>query len=318
MRSHFLSAKKSFLFPLVLFASGTLFFAQTPFDVEFSADADEEPVIEITEEIDEGISEEIPIETDEEIAEEIAEEIGEEIAEENDEEIGEEIPVETEEEIAEENGEEIPVETEETDDVELDIDTSEEEPHKYEALAMIRYKNTDAVSFRLKASVAPGPYILGTSIAAGYTAFKLIQPFYFGGFIEPHLGFPQKDFPYKYQLNGSEISSPLIVGGKVYFPFGICVYPFQKNIEFFVDIAPGIVMNFLWNTKFGEEAITSRIFTGFYAALRTGITYKNFSVFLEGNYDAVTGFGVSLGVGYSIPISYTTQIEEEAPKSLED
>lgn len=193
----------------------------------------------------------------------------------------------------------------------------EDNKHKYEALAMIRYKNTDAVSFRLKGSVAPGPYILGTSIAAGYTAFKLIQPFYFGGFLESHFGFPQKDFPYKYQLHGSDISSPLIVGGKLYIPFGICVFPFQKNIEFYVDIAPGIVMNMLWNTKFGGDSITSRVFTGFYAAIRTGVTYRNFSVFLEGNYDAVVGFGVSLGIGYNIPISYTMQIEE-APKSLEN
>ena len=195
--------------------------------------------------------------------------------------------------------------------------TAEDGKHKYEALAMIRYKNTDAIGFRIKGSVAPGPYILGTSFAAGYTAYKLIQPFYFGGYLEPHIGFPQKDFPYKYQMNGSDISSPLIVGGKLYVPFGICVFPFQKNIEFFVDIAPGIVVNMLWNTKFGGNAITSKLFTGFYGAIRTGATYKNFSVFLEGNFDAVVGFGVSIGIGYNIPISYTLQIEE-APKSLEE
>ena len=216
----------------------------------------------------------------------------------------------TEEPAAEEPSEPVIPDTEE-------VEAEDENKHKYEALAMIRYKNTDAITFRLKGSVAPGPYILGASFGAGYISYKLIQPFYFGGFMESHIGFPQKNFPYKYQLHGSDISSPLIVGGKLYIPFGICVYPFQQNIEFFVDLAPGIVMNLLWNTKFGGDSITSRVFTGFYGAIKTGASYKNFSVFLEGNYDAVVGFGVSIGISYSIPVSYTTQIEE-APKSLED
>ena len=192
----------------------------------------------------------------------------------------------------------------------------EDEKHLYEALAMIRYKNTDTISFRLKGTVTPGPFILGASFAAGYTAYRIIQPFYFGAFIEPHFGFPQKEFPYKYQLDGSSISSPLITGGKLYMPFGICVYPFQQNIELFVDFAPGIVMNILWNTKFGDQAITSKLFTGFYGALRTGMTYRNFSVYLEGNYDAILGFGFSIGIGYNINLSFERKAGEVW--SLED
>ena len=193
---------------------------------------------------------------------------------------------------------------------------TEDGKHLYEALAMIRYKNSDSISFRLKGTVTPGPYILGASFAAGYTAYRFIQPFYFGGFLEPHVGFPQKDFPYTYSMGGSKISSPLIVGGKIYFPFGICVYPFQKNIELFVDFAPGIVMNMLWNTKF-DNAITSKLYTGFYGSLRTGFTYKNFSVFLEGNYDAILGFGFSIGVGYNINVVFNRTLQEEEP-SLEE
>ncbi|MBO4640430.1 MAG: hypothetical protein J5710_11795 [Treponema sp.] len=193
---------------------------------------------------------------------------------------------------------------------------TEDGKHLYEALAMIRYKNSDTISFRLKGSVTPGPYIWGASFAAGYIAYRFIQPFYFGGFMEPHVGFPQKDFPYTYAMDGATIANPLIIGGKFYFPFGLCVYPFQKNIEFFVDFAPGIVFNMLWNTKF-DNAITSNLYTGFYGALRTGITYKNFSVFIEGNYDAILGFGVSIGIGYNINIIFNKTIEDEDP-SLEE
>lgn len=201
---------------------------------------------------------------------------------------------------------------------EEDIEEEETEDGKklYEALAMIRYKNSDTISFRLKGSVTPGPYILGASFAAGYTAYRFIQPFYFGGFLEPHIGFPQKDFPYKYSLGGSQISSPLIVGGKLYFPFGICVYPFQKNIELFVDIAPGLAFNMLWNTKF-DNAITSKLYTSFYASLKTGATYKNFTAYIEGNYDAILGFGFSIGIGYNLNIIFNKTIQEEDP-SLEE
>ena len=192
---------------------------------------------------------------------------------------------------------------------------SEPEKHEYEALAMIRYKNTDSISFRLKASYIPKPYILGLSISAGYTAYRMIQPFYFGGYLEPHIGIPQKSFPYKYEMEGAAITGPLIIGGKLYAPFGICVFPFQRNIEVFIEIEPGITFDMLWNTKFGKNAITSKLYPAFYAAIRTGATFKGFSAFLEGNYDAVLGFGVSIGIGYSFNLDYTPPSTET--KSLE-
>ncbi len=193
--------------------------------------------------------------------------------------------------------------------------TEEPEKHEYEALAMIRYKNTDSISFRLKASYIPKPYILGLSISAGYTAYRMIQPFYFGGYLEPHIGIPQKSFPYKYEMEGAAITGPLIIGGKLYAPFGICVFPFQRNIEVFIEIEPGITFDMLWNTKFGKNAITSKLYPAFYAAIRTGATFKGFSAFLEGNYDAVLGFGVSIGIGYSFNLDYTPPSTET--KSLE-
>ena len=193
---------------------------------------------------------------------------------------------------------------------------TEEEKHKYEALAMIRYKNTDSINFKLKISYIPKPYILGISFAAGYSAYKLIQPFYFGGYLEPHIGIPQKKFPFKYELDGEAIGGPLIMGGKLYAPFGICVFPFQRNIEVFIEFEPGITFDFLWNAKFGKKSITSKLYPAFYAAIRTGASYKNITVFAEGNYDAILGFGVSLGVGYNFNIQYNTRADDI--NSLED
>ena len=314
MRRHSFFSRKILVFPLI-FLTGALLFGQTPQDdydeleallnsiIQNQEAAEEEPVdiIEIEEDVEQETLVQESVEQEEAPEEETEESTTEETLP----------PDETAEEPADETTA-IPEEQPKQEPA------KEKETHKYEALAMIRYKNNDTVSFRLKGSIAPGPYILGLAFSSGYTAYKLIQPFYFGGFIEPHIGFPQKNFPYKYQMDGSSISSPLIVGGKLYVPFGICVYPFQRNIEFFVDIAPGITMNMLWNRQFGKKSISSRLFTGFYGAIRTGASYKNFSVFLEGTYDAVTGFGVSLGIGYNLPITYTTHLEEEAPKSLED
>ncbi len=187
---------------------------------------------------------------------------------------------------------------------------SEEETRQYEALALIRYKNSDTISFKFKVSYIPKPYILGLSLAAGYTEYKMLQPFYFGGYLEPHLGIPQKDFPFKYEQDGSAISGPLIIGGKLYAPFGICVFPFQQNIEVFVEFEPGITLDMLWNTKFGKKAITSKLYPAFYAAIRTGATYKGFTAFVEGNYDAVLGFGVSIGIGYSFNVNFERQASQ--------
>lgn len=199
----------------------------------------------------------------------------------------------------------------ETDDIETqlidtgseDSDTPEEDTEEYQALAMIRYKNSDAVSIKFKVSYTPKPYILGLNLAAGYTNYRLLQPFYFGGFLETHLGIPQKDiFPFKYQIDGEAIPDPFIAGAKIYAPFGICVFPFQRNIEVFIELDPGVAFNMIWNTKFGKKAVTSKLFPAFYCALKTGATYKGFSLYAEGNYDAVLGFGVSLGIGYNFNI----------------
>ena len=221
-----------------------------------------------------------PFELPEPVAEEVTEQQSEPIAEE------EAQP----EPIAEQQPEEQPEETSE----------ESEEKHTYEALALIRYKNSDTVSFRIKVAYIPKPYILAVSLSAGYTDYKLLQPFYFGAFLEPHVGIPQKEFPYKYEMNGSPISGPLIIGGKLYMPFGICVFPFQENIEFFVELAPGITLNMMWNSKFGNDTITSKLYPAFYGALKTGVAYRGFTFFIEGNYDAILGFGVSAGIGYSI------------------
>lgn len=170
---------------------------------------------------------------------------------------------------------------------------------KNDALTMLRYKDVNTINLRLKTEVIPSPYIIGINFAAGYTDYKLLQPFYFAGYIEPYIGFPQKDFPYQYEMHGEPLSSPKIFGMKIYAPFGICVYPFQKNIEFFVDVSPGIVLNNIWNSKLGKNRITSRCYPAFCAALHAGATYQNVSVFVEGNYDAILGFGFSIGVGYN-------------------
>ncbi len=182
---------------------------------------------------------------------------------------------------------------------------------KYEALAMLRYKNSDTISFKFKVSYIPKPYILGLSLSGGYSCYTMLQPFYFGGYIEPHLGIPQKKFPFTYEQNGKPIPSPLIVGGKIYFPFGICVFPFKKNIEFYAELEPGLALNLLWNTKFGKDAITSKVYPAFYGAFKTGVTYKGFTGFIEGNYDAILGFGFSIGIGYNINVQIFGQKQDE-------
>ena len=221
------------------------------------------------------------------------------------------------ERLYEEEPEETPEEEITEEVLEEEEEQSEEnEKHVYEALALIRYKNTDSINFKLKVSYIPKPYILGVSLSFGFTEYKLIQPFYFGGVLEPHVGFPQKKFPYKYELGGAAINGPLIIGGKLYAPFGICVFPFQENIEFYVEFAPGLSLNMMWDAKFGKDAITSKLYPAFYGALRTGFAYKGFTFFMEGNYDAILGFGVSAGIGYSLNFNVSST-PNYAP-SLED
>ena len=165
-----------------------------------------------------------------------------------------------------------------------------------------QYKKGHEIVFDTGFSILPSPFIVDVSTGIGYKNYSLIQPFYFGGEIEPFLGFPVSDFPYSYSIDGNKIDTPFLVGTKIYIPLGFAIVPYNNDVEFFGEILGGTSLCMLWDRKFGSESITTKIYPSFYVAARVGVGWKFMNVSVRGEYDTILQFSFSANVGFSIKL----------------
>lgn len=168
---------------------------------------------------------------------------------------------------------------------------------KNPAYASIFRKNVNQISAKAGVFIFPSPFSLGISLGASYYNFKLLSPFYFGALGEGFFGFGNKNFPFSYQNDGTDLGNPVLTGGKVLGFFGISVYPFiSNNVEFFADIGLGAEVNLLGNFSIG---VFSNVYPAFSASLKVGAGINNFSAYLEANYSAITDFSFGIGFTYN-------------------
>lgn len=156
----------------------------------------------------------------------------------------------------------------------------------------------------VNASVSPlqDPYTYEISLPIGYKNFSLIKPFYFGGFVEPFIGFPKSDFPYTYKIDGNAVVSPRLIGAKIYAPIGFSIRPLKNSLTIYSDINLGLSLNSLWNEKVGTNFIASKIYPSFYGALKIGAMWRFLNLNLVGSYDGITNLSIAAELGFSISI----------------
>ena len=165
-----------------------------------------------------------------------------------------------------------------------------------------QYKKGHEIVIDTGFSILPSPFIVDVSAGIGYKNYSLIQPFYFGGEIEPFIGFPVSDFPYNYKIKGNDIPSPFLIGAKIYIPVGFAIVPFNNDVEFFGEILGGTSLCALWDRKFGSESITTKIYPSLYVAARVGVGWKFMNVSVRGEYDTILRFSFSTNVGFNIKL----------------
>mgnify|MGYP002852555920 CR=1 FL=1 len=165
-----------------------------------------------------------------------------------------------------------------------------------------QYKKGHEILIDTGFSILPSPYVVDVSVGVGYKNYDLIQPFYFGGEIEPFLGFPVSGFPYDYSIGTNSIDSPFLIGTKLYIPVGFAIVPYNNDVEFFGEILGGTSLCMLWDRQFGSESITTKIYPSMYVAARVGVGWKFMNVSVRGEYDTILNFSFSVNAGFSIKL----------------
>lgn len=164
------------------------------------------------------------------------------------------------------------------------------------------YKQGHEIVADTSFSILPSPYVVDVSLGLGYKNYSLIQPFYFGGEIEPFVGFPQDDFPYSYNLGGGSLETPLLLGMKIYAPVGFAIIPFNNDIELFGELLGGTSLCMLWDRRWGDESITTKIHSSLYVAAKVGVGWRFVNLSVRGEYDTILKFSFSMNLGFSVKL----------------
>ena len=166
----------------------------------------------------------------------------------------------------------------------------------------LKYKDGHGLLFNVGFSKLPEPYIFDVYMPIGYRNYDLIKPFYFGGSIEPYIGFPEETFPYKYSQNGYSLGNPKLLGTRFYAPIGFCMYPLKNSFEVYAELNFGLSLNCVWNGKIGTNSVTSTMFPSFYSSAKIGAAWKIANLSICGTYDALYGISFAVEAGIIINI----------------
>ena len=162
------------------------------------------------------------------------------------------------------------------------------------------YKDGHGIIANFGVGMMPNPYSMNIHLTLGYRNYELLKPFYFGGFIEPFMGFPSSSYPYSYEYDGTTLSNPVMVGARLYAPFGICIYPLRNDFEIFAEVYPGIAFTKLWNGRFDQLSAATKFYPSFLMGIKFGVAWDFMNLTIGGNYDFMFGFSASIEAGVII------------------
>ncbi len=146
----------------------------------------------------------------------------------------------------------------------------------------------------------PNPFVFDVGLPVGYRNYKLLKPFYFGGTLEPFVGFSKYDFSYTYAVAGQALESPKLLGARIYSPFGFCMYPLKNPFEVYCEVGLGASFNWIWDGRFGKTFIVGNVFPAFFASVKIGAAWDIFNLSICGTYDAIMGFSFRVETGIVI------------------
>ncbi len=165
---------------------------------------------------------------------------------------------------------------------------------------VLKYKDGHGLLINAGVGLLPSPFVFDVGFPVGYRNYKLLKPFYFGGTLEPFVGFSKYAFPYSYSLAGYNLESPKLLGARVYSPFGFCMYPLKNQFEVYCEVNAGASFTWIWDGHFGQTFLAGSVYPAFFSSIKIGATWDIFNLSICGTYDTIMGFSFRVETGIVI------------------
>ena len=141
------------------------------------------------------------------------------------------------------------------------------------------------------------PYLIGADLRGEYLYSDKISPFFVGGGLNLSMGFPRKEFPKTYKINGNDVSAPNLMAATVYVPAGYVVTPWKKDIRIITDVKIGAKMTSIALISNEGSAVGKPVFSLF-MSVGVGMQIKAFTFDINCEYDTVGKVSPAVYAGY--------------------
>ena len=155
------------------------------------------------------------------------------------------------------------------------------------------------VSISAGANYLNKPYLWALDIRGEYMYSEVISPFMLGGGASFSFGFPRKEFPASYKIDGQTVSSPNLLSTTVYIPAGYSIAPWNSDLLIITTAKIGVKMTSIALFANGASAVGDPAFS-FYVSGGVGMQIKFFTFDVNLEYDTIGKVSPSIYSGYLI------------------
>ena len=170
-------------------------------------------------------------------------------------------------------------------------------------------QSNDSIIPKVGLGFLSSPFLINLNITGEYRNVTLISPVYFGGSLKFSCGFPRKDFPYTYLVNGIQQKNPYIFGVNIYGNIGIIISPWIQDLFLILGCKFGTNLSSLGYFPQNGYLITKPILA-FATGIQLGASFKGFELDVSINYDATNKFYPEILFGYQIELKKKDKTSE--------
>lgn len=141
------------------------------------------------------------------------------------------------------------------------------------------------------------PYLFSINLRGEYLYSEKISPFMVGGGAGFNFGFPRRNFPTSYKINGQSVGSPNLISAEIYIPAGYSISPWNNDLLIFTTAKAGAKITSIALFANGGSAVGKPVFS-FFMSIGAGMQIKGFVFDINCEYDTVGKVSPSLYAGY--------------------
>ena len=142
------------------------------------------------------------------------------------------------------------------------------------------------------------PYLIGADLRGEYLYSDKISPFFVGGGLNLSMGFPRKEYPAHYKINGEYVDSPKLLSTSIYIPAGFTFSPWNNDVRIFTVLRTGVKFSSL-ALMTSSGSILGEPYSSFFFSGGAGMHIKGFVFDLNCEYDTLGKVSPSIYAGYN-------------------